>query len=221
MLKNEITTGEFYHIYNRGVEKRDIFDDQYDMDRFYQSMIEFNSIEPIGSIFENSFIKDPQNPFSLKTREKLVEFVAYCLNPNHYHFILEQLVDNGISIFMQRLGGYTMYFNEKYERSGALFQGRYKAKHISSNDYLLHTSAYVNLNNEVHQLGGSTSKFEIKSSWKEYTDDNGNQDGFCKKKIILDQFKSAKGYEMFAREALSLMQEKKQNDKELKNLILD
>ena len=221
MIKNEIITGnEFYHVYNRGVDKREIFDDQYDIDRFYQSMVEFNSVEPIGSIFENSFRKESPKQARLQTKERLVEFIAYCLNPNHYHFILEQLVDNGISIFMQRLGGYTMYFNEKNKRSGSLFQGRYKAKHIASNDYLLHLSAYVSLNNEVHQLGGSTSKFDIKSSWNEYIDPKNNEN-FCKKNIILDQFKSAGEYKIFVKEALSLIQEKKRDDKDLTSLIFD
>ena len=98
--------GEFYHIYNRGVDKRSIFEDTYDLDRFFQSMKEFNSVVPIGSIYENSFNRlGGKTAKSVVRSEKLVEFVCYCLNINHYHFIIEQVVEGGISEFMRRLGG--------------------------------------------------------------------------------------------------------------------
>lgn len=156
MRKVPFINGEFYHIYNRGVDKRDIFSNQYDLDRFFQSMDNFNIVEPIGSIYEHSFQNQKKSPQlgSSTPKLKLVNFVCYCLNPNHYHFILEQVSDKGIEKFMQRIGtGYTNYFNEKNKRSGSLFQGRFKASHVASNEYLLHLSAYVNLNDKVHQLG--------------------------------------------------------------------
>ena len=84
---------------------------------------------------------------------------------------------------MQRLGtGYTMYFNEKEKRSGSLFQGVFKSLHINTNEYLLHLSAYVNLNDRVHQLGSETSKL-VKSSWREYIGDDKKE--FCKKTLYL------------------------------------
>ena len=115
--------GEYYHIYNRGVDKRSVFMDKFDFERFLQSIEEFNSENPIGSIYENSFIKDQTEG----KKKKLVRIICYCLNPNHYHFILEQLVDRGIEKFMHKLGlGYTQYFNLKHHRSGALFQGPFR-----------------------------------------------------------------------------------------------
>ena len=135
MQKTPFVTGEFYHIYNRGVDKRNIFITQEDLNRFIQSMIEFNVIEPIGSIYENSFIKKQlgnetsklSKSVNLKPprlKEKLINIIAHCLNPNHFHFILEAKEDNGISEFIKRLaGGYTKYFNNKYARSGSLFPG--------------------------------------------------------------------------------------------------
>jgi putative transposase len=120
------------------------------------------------------------------------------LNQNHYHFILQQASDRGIEKFMQRLGtGYTMYFNSKQERSGALFQGRFKAAHINSNAYLLHVSAYVNLNNRVHQLRGSTSQ----SSWAEYIGKRKGV-GICEKEVILGQFRKPEEYIAFAEDSL-------------------
>jgi len=195
MRKIPFTNGEFYHIYNRGVDKRSIFSDKYDIDRFFQSMTEFNTVEPIGSIYENSFKKS-----SKLDGDRLVDFICYCLNINHYHFILKQVTDGGISEFMKRLGGgYAWYFNNKYKRSGSLFQGVFKSVYINTNEQLLHTSAYVNLNNHVHQLGGETAKL-VNSSWGEYT--NGENGNFCNKDIILGQFKEAVEYKKFAEESL-------------------
>jgi REP element-mobilizing transposase RayT len=202
---------EYYHIFNRGVDKRTVFNDEDDFQRFLKSMKEFNVIEPIGSIFEHSFggkqlghsvsKEDGQDP--------LVEFVAYCLNPNHYHFVLRQLVDQGIEKFMHRLGmGYTKYFNNRHKRSGALFQGPFKVVHVESNEQLLHLSAYVNLNYEVHRLGHGVSK----SSWDEYLD--GSDEGtFCSKNIILEQFGDLKKHQDFAR--LAVQEIAKRRDKEV------
>ena len=225
--KTPFVIGEYYHIYNRGVDKRIIFSTKLDIDRFFKSMIEFNIVDPIGSLYENSFRQLGGSTAKLATvsnkkGKKLVNIVAYCLNPNHFHFILEQLTDRGISEFMKRLsGGYTWYFNNKYDRTGSLFQGRFKAVHVNSNEYLLHVSAYVNLNDKVHQLGGSTAKLvKSKSSWGEYTGDNTGE-SFCKKEIILEQFKNKKEYKKFATSSLESIVERKKMLKGVDNLLLE
>ncbi|MDA3792322.1 MAG: transposase, partial [Elusimicrobia bacterium] len=80
-------------------------------------------------------------------KEEYVEIVAFALMPNHYHIILKQIADNGISKYMHKLGtGYTMYFNKKNKRSGSLFEGRFKAKAITNDEYLVHLSRYIHLN---------------------------------------------------------------------------
>lgn len=216
--KVPFVNNEFYHIYNRGVDKRDVFLDNYDLFRFLQSMEEFNSIDPIGSIYEQSFKKNNQLS-GATAKEKLVEFIAFCLNKNHYHFILQQLSENGISEFMRRLGcGYTWYFNNKYDRSGSLFQGKFKSKYINTNEYLLHLSAYVNLNDKVHKLGGElggrTAKFKSLSSWDEYTKENHKKD-ICRKDIVLKQFKSKAYYDLFANESLKAILEKRSSVNDL------
>ncbi|MCR4283877.1 MAG: hypothetical protein NUV64_00965 [Parcubacteria group bacterium] len=238
--KIEFANSEYYHIFNRGVDKRQIFLDQEDLSRFFQSMNEFNVREPIGSIYENSFRKlFGGEAAKLNEGEKLVNFICYCLNPNHYHFILEQVSDKGIEKFMQRLGGYTWYFNKKYERSGSLFQGPFKSVHIDSNEQLLHTSVYVNLNDKVHQLGGEAAKL-VRSSWGEYMGNIQNtmvnidnkiinntnvaknaKKSFCKKDIILDQFKNRDEYKDFAKEALSIIRENKEREKEMEKLLIE
>ena len=208
MRRAEFVNKEYYHIFNRGVDRRIVFADKWDLDRFFQSMIEFNTLEPIGSIYENSFRKDPLGSFAPKSQKKLVDFICYCLNPNHYHFILSPLADKGIEKFMHKIGGgYTNYFNEKHERTGSLFQGVFKAIHIDSNEYLLHLSAYINLNNKIHSLGSEAPK----SSWKEYIGDK--QANFCNKKIILGQFKNQSEYKKFAGDSLVDIKQRKDIEK--------
>ncbi|MEK7652480.1 MAG: transposase [Patescibacteria group bacterium] len=213
MRKTEFADDEYYHIFNRGVDKRKIFSDKYDLQRFFQSMKEFNTVEPIGSIYENSFNKDKDKNHQLgASGAKLVEFTAYCLNPNHYHFILKQAHEKGIEKFMQKLGaGYTSYFNIKNKRTGVLFQGSFKSVHIDSNEQLLYASSYVNLNFKVHQLGARSAKL-WKSSWGEYVGEN--NENFCKKDIILDQFKNKNEYKKYAMESLDLILENKKRKKE-------
>jgi len=204
MRKHKFVIGEYYHIYNRGVDKREIILDQYDLHRFWESMKEFNTIEPIGSIYELSFIKNKLGTPTTKSR-KLVSIIAYCVNPNHFHFLVTPLVEKGIEKFMQKIGGYTRYFNEKHKRNGALFQGKFKSKHISTdNRYLLHLSAYINMNNR-NSLGTPTTKLS-KSSLEEYTE---NKKGICNIEIILGQFENQKEYLKFALESWQDIQERK------------
>ncbi|MDP2642164.1 MAG: transposase [bacterium] len=204
MRKVPFVEDEYYHIYNRGVDKRSIFEDRKDLERFFQSIKEFNSVEPIGSIFENSFEKK-------KDVKKLVEIICYCLNPNHFHFILRPIVENGISEFMKRIGGYTWYFNNRHKRNGALFQGVFKSSHINSNTYLLHVSAYVNLNN---RFKGEPYKLS-KSSWDEYL--GSGSDCICVPDIVLGQFKNPKEYQKFAQSSLADIIKRKELEKELES----
>lgn len=103
-----LVTGEKYHIFNRGVDKRDVFLDQYDYLRFYQSLAFFNTIEPTVNY------RLAKSSYTKQNEKKLVNIEAYSLLPNHFHLIVEQIVDGGISEFLKRVsGGYTSYFNEK------------------------------------------------------------------------------------------------------------
>ena len=204
MRKHKFVIGEYYHIYNRGVDKRKTIIDENDLYRFLKSIKEFNTKKPIGSIYELSFVKNKLGTPSTKLSEKLVSIIAYCINSNHFHLLLTPLMEKGIEKFMQKIAGYTRYFNEKYKRSGVLFQGKFKSKHISDNNYLLKLSAYINMNNR-ETLGSPTTKLS-KSSLEEYL---GNVNGICDIKIISEQFKNPKEYSKFASEAWQDTLEKK------------
>lgn len=209
MRKIQFVNGEYYHLFNRGVDKREIFLDRRDLDRFFQSMSEFNTLIPIGSIYAASFRKNSPLRNLVSKTGRLVDFICYCLCPNHYHFILRQSADRGIEKFMHRLGlGYTNYFNKKYQRSGSLFQGTFKANHIDSDAYLLYASVYVNLNYKVHQL---TNKL-FSSSWGDYIQSKGKEK-FCETDIILGQFTNISEYKNFAENAVIIAHERKELEK--------
>jgi len=212
--KEKFVEGEYYHVYNRGTDKRPIFADLRDLGRFVKSVNEFNDIDLIGSIFENSFAK------AKPKKKKLVDIICYALNPNHFHFLLTPLVENGVEKFMQRLGtGYTLYFNRRHKRKGGLFQGTFKSTHIDSNEYLLHLSAYINLNDRVHQLGSLTSKL-AKTSWGSYI--LGKKDILLgDTSIITEQFKNVREYKKFAEEILPEIIERKKLLKELEVIMID
>lgn len=197
MAKRKITfeNNEYYHIYNRGVDKRNIVMDLTDISRILESIAVFNTTESVGSIFENSF----RGKKSLRTPiPKLVDVVAFNILDNHYHFVLIQLADGGISKFMQSFGGgYTKYFNEKYDRSGALFQGAFRAEHVNSEPYLNYIVAYVNGNHLVHQLGTPTSKWGCRSSLEQYICNTGkfeNKYFKCVADTTRSRFKNGSDY---------------------------
>ncbi|MFA6464104.1 MAG: transposase [Candidatus Paceibacterota bacterium] len=234
---------EIYHVFNRGVDKREIFLDKFDVERFFFSMLIFNSIDPSISVYSKSFelelVQNNQlrsstpklnkliNFYNNNSEDHLVEFIAYCLNLNHFHFVIRQKVDGGISEFMKRIGGYTCYFNKRYKRTGSLFGSRFKAVYVKDNTQLLHLSAYVNLNN---QLRGSTPKLTTpklsKSSWGEYVGkeekkDKNNEKEICRKEIILDQFKTKEKYKDFALNSLEDIVRRKNNEKEYEVLLVE
>lgn len=202
----DFASGEYYHVFNRGIDGRNIFNDEEDLDRFFKGVQEFNSVESIGSLYENEFNKKFGR--SMSKSEKLVDLVAYCLNPNHYHMIIQQTEDGGVTKFMKSIGnGYTKYLNNKLKRKGPVFQGMFGARHIDSDEYLLHLSAYVNLNDRVHQLGHGTSKFvKSRTSWAEYTKD---VLGVCSKDIILEQIGGKDNYREMADERVEDILEKR------------
>ena len=144
--KIQFANDYYYHIYNRGVDKRKIFLNDFDYIRFLESLRDFNDIESVGGIYLKK-IRDRRFGGTTSKKEPLVRILCYCLMPNHYHFLLEQLENNGITGFMRRIGtGYSRYFNDKYERSGTLFESRFQAVLVERNEQLEHLLRYIHLN---------------------------------------------------------------------------
>ncbi|MEK7477976.1 MAG: transposase [Patescibacteria group bacterium] len=211
--KEELIKGERYHIYNRGVEQRSIFQDRHDLLRFLQCLEDFNEIEPSGGLYMQSFEKDLQLRHQVS---KLVNIICYCLIPNHFHLMLEQVAEKGIEKFIHRVcNGYAKYFNHKYHRVGPLFQGPFKSSLIDDNEYLLRMSVYINLNYRVHRLPQNAL---YQSSWEQYL---GKSNNLCDKKIITSQFKSLGEYNNFAEDMLPILVERKDDQKELGNIYFE
>lgn len=145
MVNPPFATGHFYHIYNRGVEKRDVFLTSSDYKRFLQT-INYYRLSPQPVKFSD--YKRSVKRF-LKTEEpnEAVKIYCYCLMPNHFHLLIQQTDEFGITQFMRKISdSYTKYFNTKYKRVGPLFQGAFKAKLIESEEYLLQLSKYIHRN---------------------------------------------------------------------------
>ena len=138
----DFSIGEYYHIYSRGVEKRKIFLDGNDSKRFTSLLYVANSEKSIHlSDHKNKTLPE------IKRGVPLVAVGAWCLMPNHFHLLLKEIREGGIAIFMQRIfTAFTMYFNKKYERTGALFAGPFKSRHVADDRYIKKLISYLHLN---------------------------------------------------------------------------
>jgi putative transposase len=149
MRKTPLENGEYYHIFNRGVNKSVIIQNDADFRRFYESLYLFNDSKyrridgrRIDEMVQMSSWKDIGDD-----RDHLVKINAYCLLDNHFHLFLRQIKENGISTFMQQIGkGYAQYYNKKYNRTGPLFEGRFKSVHVKNEGQFYHLSRYIHLN---------------------------------------------------------------------------
>lgn len=148
--KDAFIPGEYYHIYNRGIDKRIVFKLERDYKRFVMLLYVANNQESLrldDLLNQNKNNKTYQEIFSIKRGKPLVSVGAWCLMPNHFHLLLREETDGGISKFMKKIGtGYSMYFNIKYQRTGSLFGGPFKSKCITEDLYLKHLFGYLNLN---------------------------------------------------------------------------
>lgn len=211
MKREQASEEKFCHVYNRGVEKRDIFLDQSDYYRFLYLLFGCNDTAPL--LNSQFYYRGPTSIVRNMERDRLVDIVCFCLMPNHYHLLLLERKKNGIPLFMQKLGtGYTMYFNTKRKRSGVLFQGGYKSILIDSEEYLTHLTRYIHLNPAelvepkwkevgIHKAK-ETYRFVKAYKWSSYQDYLGvpRFSHILSRKIIKDFFLPPKEYETFVHE---------------------
>lgn len=152
MRKVVFAEGEIYHIYNRGANKCEVFFDDLDRERFIADMLLMNSTTHqlnVGYRFvRNSFLLNGESAgYAPDEGTCLVDIAAFVLMPNHFHLLVKQRVDGGISAFMQKFGtAYTMYFNRRHSRSGVLFQGVFASKIISTDAYFEEIPFYIHGN---------------------------------------------------------------------------
>lgn len=183
MVNPLFVSGSFYHIYNRGVEKRKTFMDRRDHLRFLETL-DFYRKSPVPmklSDFRRGVVKLKK----IENQTEMVKIYCYCLMPNHFHLLVQQLTDGGISEFMRKMAdSYTRYFNTKHKRVGSLFQGVFKAKLIETEEYLLHLSKYIHRNS--FPLDEWERRFYPYSSYRYYL--SGEQHPFCDTDFISSYF---------------------------------
>jgi putative transposase len=142
--KVNFVQGEYYHVYNRGNSKQKIFLDRQDYLHFICLLYACNNKKNLRIW---NLIGKKQTPYNLEQNNPLVSIGSYCLMPNHFHVLITERIENGISKFMQKLStAYVMYFNQKYERTGGLFEGKFKSQHLNTDKYLKYIFSYIHLN---------------------------------------------------------------------------
>lgn len=210
--KHIISEGEYYHLYNRGVEKRNISLTQEDRNRFKRLLYIANGTESF--IYRDIEKKDLKN---IDRGQPLVAIAAWVLMPNHFHILVKEITEGGTAMFMRKLcTGYSSYFNKRHERVGPLFQGRYKSQHVQEDTHLKYLFAYIHLNplklidpdwkekRSIHV--GKAKKFisEYKhSSYPSYVDTNREENILLSKNEFPEYFSEQKDFDDFHADFIS------------------
>lgn len=211
--KYPFSVGEYYHLYNRGVEKRNVFIDKKDWERFLKLLYVANSNIPFRfTDIENKSINE------IERGDPIVAIGAYVLMPNHFHILVKEIIPNGLSIFVQKIStGYSMYFNKKYERVGSLLQGRFKAQHIKRDEHLKFLYAYIHLNPvklvepKWQEIGIKNKNSAIRlinnyrySSYEDYCGSGREESRILSKEEFPSHFSDTHNFKVYVDEWLSL-----------------
>lgn len=215
LRKDPFVSGEYYHIYNRGVDKRIIFKLEKDYERFMMLLHIANSNNERSFRLDNLINHSHKNFDEIMVLDKgepLVSIGAWCLMTNHFHLLVRQEIDGGITKFMHKLGtGYSMFFNIKYQRKGALFGGLFKSNLINTRDsYMQHLFGYIHINpldikfsgwkNKIKKSSTDMKKFLESyrySSYLDYVDKNRVEKNIIKPENFPNYFIDAKSFKDF------------------------
>lgn len=166
-MRREVPTiGSFVHVYNRGARKMPIVHDEADKWRFLKTLRYLNDEYVLANMFYSieSDIKagrchNFERPKNWPPPRPLVKILAYCLMPNHFHLLLEEINENGIVKFMSRFSdSFTKYINTKRDESGRLFQGPYQSKIIKDEKYFQYVDTYIQVFNPFELYPGGVEK---------------------------------------------------------------
>jgi putative transposase len=192
---------EYYHVFNRGTLKSEIFLDDRDRIRFLFLILYLQAGTTPQNISRqvSYFVKhqvfninDKYLKVSLKKRQ--VELASFSLVPNHFHLIIKEMVDNGISKYLHKVSNaYAKYFNTKYKKSGHLFQGPFRAVHIGDNNQLLYASAYIHRNPREIKKWRNSDHLYPWSSFQDYVQEN-RWDNLLVRDLVLEQFDDGNDY---------------------------
>ena len=194
-LKRGLAPGEYYHVFNRGAHRIDIFRGKADMQRFLFEVLYFQSHTPLKNVARLASSFSPEQGFAAPDeliekiiRERTAELVAFCIMPNHFHLLLRELEEGSVENYMQRISeGYTKYFHKRYGASGHVFQGRYKTVHVKTDEQLMHLSAYIHRNpRELRAWKGREERYPW-SSLQDFTVAN-RWGGLIAPEILVSRF---------------------------------
>lgn len=224
MRKIPFVLGNIYHVYNRGVAKCLVCESESDNWRFLQGLCLFNDKLVSSNILWQLQKNRGRLTFNVlkeyivnhgQEREPLVRILAYCLMPNHFHLLVQEIVEGGISAFMHKLGvGYTGYFNTKYDRVGSLFQGTFKSVPVDNEQYLQYLLIYINVLNpgqlvepnlkeEGIQDIENVLKFTETYLWSTHQEYLHKRNSLIIEKGLLgEMFRGEKSYRSFVRQVL-------------------
>ena len=195
------SNGYIYHIFNRGIDRRSVFTGfrEYlraqELIEFYKHLetpVRYSKFLQLSKSLRDDVLRE------INKSETQVDILAYCLMPNHFHFMLQQKVDKGVSTFIANFThAYTRYFNTKHERIGPMFEGIFKAVLVESDEQLIHLSRYIHLNPVVSSIINESDLNNYKwSSYHEYIAPSKNST-VSKRDLVMSMFESAKHYEKF------------------------
>lgn len=195
-----LVTGEIYHVFNRGVNRQPAFTDKREYKRAQQTINFYRFLKPpvpLSKYLKMEQAKQDEVLQTLADSKKLVEIFCYCLMPNHFHFLLKQLVDQGISKFISNLqNSYTKYFNTKHERDGSLFGDQFKTVRVETDEQLVHLSRYIHLNPYAGYIIRSIEQLEG-YNWSSFPNYLQDSSSFADCQFILGYFKSKQQYIKF------------------------
>jgi putative transposase len=187
-----LATGQTYHVFNRSVQKIPIFRRGMDFRLFTEAMAYYLQPQPQVKF---SVYRLQRKQYQINLQKKLVEILAFCLMPTHFHFLLQQRMEKGTQRFIQKLSNsYAHYFSIKYRNAGPVFVGNFKSIHIETEEQLVHLSRYIHLNPVTAYLVERPEKYSY-SSYKAYLGREKLE--IINSDIVLSSFSSPKAYEDF------------------------
>lgn len=183
--KDQIVTGEYYHIYNRSIAGYKIYNSSRDYQRFVNSIIYY--LNPIPKVSLSRYLEyTPVKKAELikfKKGKKLLDVVCYCIMPTHFHLLIKQNRDDAIATVMANIqNSYTRYFNTKHKRKGPLWESKYKNIHIESDEQLLHLTRYIHLNPFSAGIVNNISEWK----WSSYNEFIEGSENICSYKYLID-----------------------------------
>jgi len=191
--KEKLVNGEIYHIFNKSIADFKIFNNNNDfsrmkdMIRYYQAEgmpLKFSQYMELVKVKRNGFLN--QFKSDSQDKERIVQIIAFCFMPTHYHLILKQLRENGISVFISNIqNSYTRYFNTKFKRKGPLWEGPFKNVLIKTDTQLLHLTRYLHLNSVTSYLVNRPEEW-LYTSYLEYLSKIKENEKICDYEDLLD-----------------------------------